>query len=257
MSIRHITLIGSGNVATALGKAFRHAGLQIDAVYSRSPDHAATLARELETFATDRLDKLPRDSDLYLLAVKDEAIADVSAALETKGMVVHTSGSTPMKVLDRHQAYGVLYGLQTFSRQVSISLADVPFLVEASSGKAESELLALASSLSKITLAASTVQRQALHVAAVFANNFTNHLLTLSQRLLDEQHLDFGLLEPLIRQTISNALDKSPAEVQTGPALRRDNLTIERHLRALKDHPGLEKIYRVITESIQQFHPKS
>ena len=257
MSIQSIVILGSGNVATALGMSLKEAGLNIACVYSRSLAHAKELGDELQVAFTDRLQAIPADADLYILAVKDEAIGNVSEQLNVNGLVVHVSGNTSISVLNKHKRSGVLYALQTFNKKIRPDLSKVPFLVEALLSEDESALTALARKLSSTVMPATSRQRQGLHVAAVFANNFTNHLLVISRQIMDKNRLPFDLLKPLIRQTIDNALINDPATVQTGPAIRHDQQTIQSHIQLLEADPDAEKIYRLITESIQKFHPEN
>ncbi|MES2691071.1 MAG: Rossmann-like and DUF2520 domain-containing protein [Bacteroidota bacterium] len=256
MSIQSIVILGSGNVATVLGMALKEAGLTIACVYSRNMAHAKTLANQLQTAFTNQLHAIPPGADLYILAVKDEALSEISGELSVNGIVSHTSGATPLNVLKKHKRAGVFYPLQTFNKNTGTDLLQVPFLIESSSPGDEIVLLELAKKLSNTAIPATSQQRQGLHVAAVFANNFTNHLLVVSKQIMDASGLPFELLKPLIQQTINNALANDPATVQTGPAMRYDHQTIQSHLQLLGTNPDAEKIYRLITESIQRFHPE-
>lgn len=240
-----------------MGMALKEAGLNIACVYSRNLIHAKELASELQAVFTDQLQDIPADADLYILAVKDEAIENVSAQLNVNGLVVHVSGNTSISALKKHKRSGVLYALQTFNKKIRPDLSKVPFLIEALSNGDENALTDLAKKLSSTVIPATSRQRQGLHVAAVFANNFTNHLLAISRQIMDKNELPFDLLKPLIRQTIDNALENDPATVQTGPAIRHDQQTIQSHLGLLGTDPDAEKIYRLITESIQKFHPEN
>lgn len=256
MSIQSVVIIGSGNVATVLGTALKQAGLSISCVYSRNPDHADELGTKLQAPFTNSIGRIPSDADLYIVAIKDEAIETVSAQLNVSGLIVHTSGGTPLSALSVHKRAGVFYMLQTFSKHTQPDFKQIPFLIEAMQAGDENLLLDLAKKIGHTVMPATSEQRQHLHVAAVFANNFTNHLLALARQITTQHQLPFSLLNPLILQTISNALEKDPASVQTGPAIRHDENTIQRHLSLLEEQPELKKIYRLITESIQQFHSK-
>lgn len=258
MDLQSVVIIGSGNVATLLGMAFLQAGLRIEAVYSRHAANAEVLAGKLHTQAVAQLHDLPRNAGLYLVAVKDEAIADVAQQLgQVNGLVVHTSGSTPLSVLSRHKRHGVFYALQTFNKNNPVELTSVPFLIEASSETDQQLLMKLASLFSNNVQAATTAQRQALHVAAVFANNFTNHLYAVSKALLDEQQLPFDLLKPLIERTVDNALQGDPAALQTGPAIRNDRNILGLHLQLLEKHPRWREVYEVISRSIASMPGKN
>lgn len=256
MSIQSIVILGSGNVATVLGKALKEAGLNISCIYSRNINHAKLLGGVLQAAYTSQANDVPSDANLYILAVKDEAIETISQQLNVKGLVIHVSGNTSMAVLKKHKRSGVLYALQTFNKNTDPDFSKIPFLVEALSAEDEGLLSELAHKLSSNVVPATSEQRQALHVAAVFANNFTNHLFVIARQIMDNNGLPFGLLQPLIQQTVKNALTNNSAAMQTGPAIRFDHQTIQSHLMLLKENPDAEKIYRLITESIQKFHPE-
>jgi predicted short-subunit dehydrogenase-like oxidoreductase (DUF2520 family) len=249
--INSIIIIGSGNVATAMGIAFAQLGLHIQGVYSPTNEHVAKLASRLHTNCYKAINELPKDADLYLLAVKDEAIEMVSRQLVVDGLVVHVSGSTPLMALSSQKRYGVFYALQTFTKSNQPDFTNIPFLVEANNEPDAALLLALAGKLSTQVSMASTQQRQALHVAAVFANNFTNYLAVLAKQLLEQHHLPYELLKPLLLQTATNATQNNPELVQTGPAIRGDERTIHIHEQLLKDYPEWLTIYQLFTKSIQ------
>lgn len=251
MAINNVVIIGSGNVATCMGNAFAQLGLFIQGVYSPTAAHAAVLANKLQTVCYSAINAIPPDADLYLLAVKDEAVELVSNQLAVNGLVVHTSGSTPIQALSSQNRQGVFYALQTFTQNSQPDFANIPFLIEANNQPDEALLLQLAGKLSAHVSVASTPQRQALHVAAVFANNFTNHLAVLAKQLLEQHHLPYDLLKPLILQTAINITQNNPELVQTGPAIRGDERTIHIHEQLLKDYPEWLTIYQLFTKSIQ------
>jgi predicted short-subunit dehydrogenase-like oxidoreductase (DUF2520 family) len=256
--MQSVVIIGSGNVATSLGMAFIQAGIRVEAVYSRNTTHAETLAAKLGTQAVKQLNDLPANAGLYLVAVKDEAIEAVAQQLKpVNGIVAHTSGSTPLSVLSMHKRCGVFYGLQTFSKNNPPELSQVPFLIEAAAEQDLQLLMQLASIFSSNVQAATTPQRQALHVAAVFANNFTNHLYVVSEALLDEHGLSFDLLKPLILKTADNILKGHPANYQTGPAVRNDRNILSLHLQLLNQHPQWREIYEVMSRSIASLQGKN
>jgi predicted short-subunit dehydrogenase-like oxidoreductase (DUF2520 family) len=220
-------------------------------VYDRKPEKAKALAAELSAAPLSDIRNIIEDADLYLLCVSDAAIAEVGAQLHyARGIVAHTSGSVRMDALAGNENIGVFYPLQTFTTGVPVDLNEVPFLCEGNSSQAESALMALALELSTKVYAISSDQREKLHVAAVFANNFTNHLLAKAHQICEENHIPFSVLHPLILETARKATEGNPQESQTGPAQRGDAVTIEKHLDQLPD-PKLQALYKLLTQSIQ------
>lgn len=250
-----IALLGSGNVATHLGRALYAAGEEIVQVWSRNPAHAEVLARELHAPAVSDPGAVTTEADLYIVSVNDDAIVSVASRLPVHDrLVVHTSGSTGMDVLrDASDRIGVLYPLQTFSKARPVDFSGVPLAIEGNSEEDRRILNDLARKISGHVLEMDSRQRQALHVAAVFACNFTNHLYALAAGILERNQLDFGLLRPLIRETSEKVQTFMPPEVQTGPAVRGDEETMNRHLEFLRAHPELEKLYRDLSQSIVNF----
>ncbi|SHJ84258.1 Predicted oxidoreductase, contains short-chain dehydrogenase (SDR) and DUF2520 domains [Hymenobacter daecheongensis DSM 21074] len=252
-----IVLLGAGRVAAHLGPALWRAGHHVAHVWSRTAASAAALAAQIPGAAPvsgQPLHTLPL-ADVYIVAVPDAAVAAVLAiaGLPAGALVVHTAGALPLAVFEGQPALrgGVFYPLQTFSPGRAIDWATVPLCVEAAHPTDETTLLALAHSLSKMVYVVATPQRQALHVAAVFASNFTNHLLGISHALTREARLPFDLLLPLVRETVEKALLHPPFTVQTGPAVRHDAGTLALHRAALAAHPAWQAVYNELTASIQ------
>ena len=250
-----IVLLGSGNVATHLGLALvggRHRILQ---VYSPTKAHAESLADRLQADAVDSLADVTA-ADCYIIAVKDDAIGTVAAQLPSslRGIVVHTAGSVALDVLIAHPKRGVLYPVQTFSKAKAVDFSVVPLALEASDEAAYAQLARLANSLSVRVFSCDSRQRLALHVAAVFACNFTNHLYAIGAAVLREYALDFDLIRPLILETDEKVMEHQPEDAQTGPAVRHDTGTIQKHLAALSDRPDLAALYRLISDHIS--HPR-
>lgn len=250
-----ITLIGSGNVATQLGRALQGAGENIIQVWSRSIDNASALARELQATPVADLSDLAPDADLYIISVNDDAISSVASSLRVDNrLVVHTSGSTAMEALGQvSQQLGVLYPLQTFTKSKPVNFRQVPLAIEGTNEAVLSTLRGLAQKLSEKVVVMDSVQRQALHVAAVFACNFTNHLYALAAQLLHDNNLEFDLLRPLIKETADKVQEFLPAEVQTGPAIRGDQQTMSKHLELLKQDEKLRQLYLELSQSIVNF----
>src|SRR5690606_12905700 len=195
----NIVVIGSGNIATHLGRAFVQAGHRIVQVYSRNRANACALASLLIAEPTDDFSQIKPDADLYLLAVSDRAIIPLSRELPlVQGLVVHCSGATPLHVLDRFANYGVIYPPQSFSKNVTIQLSEIPFGIEGNSSFTYGVLHQLMLAISSSSFACDTQQRLALHIAAVFANNFTNALYQISYDILTANGLPFHLLYPIL-----------------------------------------------------------
>jgi predicted short-subunit dehydrogenase-like oxidoreductase (DUF2520 family) len=250
-----IVCLGSGNVATHLAAAFYKAGMEIVQVWSRDINHAAELARTVKADAIDNLEQVDTTADLYLIAVKDDAIGKIALSLQAiKGLVVHTSGATSIDVLQGFSQYGVLYPLQTFSKHKDLNLSDAPFCLEASSEQAYVLLEQAAKTIGSAIYKIDSAERKVLHVAAVFACNFTNHLYQLANTILSANNLQFDILKPLIMETALKVQHNVPVEVQTGPAVRNDEQTMNNHLDLLKGLPELQEIYETLSNSIKKTH---
>ncbi|MGK6351966.1 Rossmann-like and DUF2520 domain-containing protein [Parapedobacter sp. DT-150] len=247
-----VVLLGSGHVATHLGKALAEAGHRIVQVYSQTLAHAAALAANVNAEAIGDLASLAADADLYIIAVKDDAIEQVAAQLPSslEGIVVHTAGSVDMNVLAAQAHYGVLYPVQTFSKAKAVDFSTIPIAVEAADGDTHTRLSKLASSLSSRVFPCDSKQRLSLHVAAVFACNFTNHFYAIGAKILQEHQLDFDLIRPLILETAEKVMVHQPTDVQTGPAVRNDAETMAKHLKLLEGRPQLREIYRKLSREI-------
>lgn len=249
-----IVIIGSGNVASVLGRKFREAGHKILQVYSRNASAASKLAYEWDTDSTNYISLINKNADLYIIAVPDNAIATLAAELRFPGkIVVHTAASVPKEILSAISAqYGVFYPLQSLTKEMNL-LPEIPIFFEGSDEITSKKLEALARSISPDNITeAGEEARLKLHVAAVVVNNFVNHLYVLAEEYCKREGLDFRQLIPLINETAFKVKDKSPSECQTGPAIRHDSDTIHKHLELLKNHPRLKNIYILMTESIQQ-----
>jgi len=246
-----ISIIGAGNVATQLALALRRVGHTIVQIGNRSNDAGQELAKTVGATFTSNLKAL-EDADIYIIAVKDDAIADVASQLHLGGKIlVHTSGTKTSEILSfATQNFGVFYPLQTMTKQTKIDFTDIPILIEGNNAPTIKVLDVLAKSLSKNIHTVDEQQRQWVHVAAVFANNFTNHMFSISEKLLVEHGLSLDILKPLIIRSVENLQNASPADIQTGPAARGDSLTIERHVELLANHNRLQKIYEILTASI-------
>ena len=254
-----IVLLGSGNVATHLGRSFKMAGQDIVQVYSRDPQNAHQLADSLGADTVENLSDITKNADLYIIAVKDDAIRRVALTLSLSDqLVIHTSGSTDLNVLDGvSERTGVFYPLQTFSKLKAIDFRQIPITIEGNSEEVTSTLRGIADRLSEKVIELNSIQRQTLHTAAVFACNFTNHMYTLAAELLKTQNLDFDLLRPLIAETAFKIQLNDPADMQTGPAVREDFNTLDKQ-KELLDHDGsVRELFEKISQSIINYHKQS
>lgn len=258
--IKKIVLIGSGNVAWHLGRALYEADMIILQVYSRQLPAARKLARQIKAAAVNQVEKINPSADLYLFAITDTAIQSVAKTLaaqrsvDKQAIFAHTSGATPMDIFKgTSKRYGIFYPLQTFSSSRTVDMATVPFCINGNYQLVKKKLTGLARKLSPTVTLLSDNQRAQLHVAAVFANNFTNHLFTISQQLLNEHDLPFDLLRPLILETAHKVQHQSPAVMQTGPARRNDQPTIDRHLHLLSKHKAYQDLYKQLSALIKNY----
>lgn len=248
-----IVIIGSGNVAAVLGRKFRSAGHSIVQIFSRNASAASALAYEWDTESANYRTLINPDADVYLVAVSDDAIGEVITDLRLPGKVVaHTAASVSKDILKKvSEHYGVFYPLQSIREQVSV-IPELPIFVDGSDAITKSRLQALAQSISPgIVSEATDEQRMKLHVAAVVVSNFTNHLYSLALDYCRKEGLDFQQLIPLINETATRIRSMSPRDAQTGPAVRHDTETIQKHLELLKGHPQLKNIYILLTKSLQ------
>ena len=247
-----ITIIGSGNVATHLAAAFKNAGHAIVQVYSRDMHNASLLAYHVKAEPIDNLEQINSETDLFVIAVKDDAIEPIAADLvQYNKLIVHTSGATSLQTLQKHtQNAGVFYPLQTFSKTRELNFNAVPLCIEGTDDKITSTLNELAYTVSQNVYRVNSEQRKTLHLAAVFACNFPNYLYHVSQQLLAEKQLPFDLLRPLILETAEKIQELLPANVQTGPAVRNDEKTMTSHLDQLGENPDLQDIYKLLSQGI-------
>lgn len=248
------TVIGSGNVAQHLIQAFLKSDtIELQQVFSRQKESVSHLVDDSK-IATNWQQLL--ESDIYIIAVSDSAIAEVSSNLPFKNrFVVHTSGSVPLEELDSKNRRGVFYPLQTFSKDKEVDFSKIPICLESEIDDDYTTLEDLAEAIRAKHYLISSNQRKSLHVAAVFVNNFTNHLYQIGKEICAEHQLPFEILKPLIAETAEKIQHLSPLEAQTGPAKRNDQNTIQAHLALLTNNMQKE-IYKILTQSIQQSNVK-
>jgi predicted short-subunit dehydrogenase-like oxidoreductase (DUF2520 family) len=250
-----VSFVGSGNLAWHLAPALDNVGYPVREVYSKNPKHAAALVGRLyEAHVNISLDFSASASRIFIISVSDDAIQEVAQkiVLPDDAIVVHTSGSQPLSVLDDtgSQNMGVFYPLQTFSKAKKVDFKSTPIFVESESSDVEKVLMKMAKALSGKVKRISSEERKALHVAAVFASNFSNHMLTIAKEITKQNDLDFDVLKPLIAETLNKSLEIGPEKSQTGPAVRGDFEILERHMEFLKENPELAEIYKVVSQHI-------
>ena len=250
--MKNIILVGSGNVATHLGIALQNCNYKIVQVYSRSIENAKKLAQKLNTNFTNDLTQL-KTADLIIVSVNDDAISTVLSKLKNTA-IVHTSGSIGIDVFEPNFSdFGVFYPLQTFNKDIELTISEIPFCIEGNSKTFEKELIEIAKNLSSNVITMNSTQRKQLHIAAVFACNFSNHMYSIADDLLTEKDIDFKILLPLIKQTIAKLNTNKPKAVQTGPAKRKDIKIIQEHINLIQQE-DIKELYQKMSNSIIKTH---
>lgn len=247
-----IVIIGAGNVASVLGRLIKNAGHDILQVMSRKAERAAMLGDELGCAHTHNIKLISLQADLYLVAVSDYALNEIYESFNVgEKIIVHTAGSVSKDILAKVSLnYGVLYPLQSLRLENRHLHQDIPILVDGNSPANIDMIKKLALTISSSVENATDEQRMKLHVAAVFVSNFSNHMYALAAEYCFKSGLNFKMLQPLIEETALRLRDHSPAEMQTGPAIRKDIITLDKHLRELSAYPKMRNIYLKITDSI-------
>ena len=247
-----VVLIGTGNVAKQLFDVFsKNSLVQINQVVGRNMEALKNFGSAiLNIKKTDEIE----DADIFIIAVSDSSIAAISKKLEAKqGLVVHTSGSVPLQVLSKNKNSGVFYPLQTFSKDRMVDFESIPICIESKQNENVILLKKLGKAISKKVYEITSEQRKSLHLAAVFANNFTNHMYHLANEICEANGVPFEILKPLIKETATKIDTLSPIDAQTGPAKRNDETTLMTHLSQL-DNETHKKVYQILTESIKTTH---
>lgn len=250
-----VAILGAGNVAWHLAPALENAGHVITEVYARDLNKAELIIDRLYAAeAKDELDFSGSEAEIFILAVKDAAIPELAdeIILPENSILIHTSGSVTLSALSYSSATysGIFYPLQSFTIGREIDFSEVPFLLESEDEETFQKLKKLAKSLSHLIYKVNSKDRKALHIAAVFASNFSNHMIRISEEIMGRQGLDYEMLKPLIIETISKSLQLGAKASQTGPAIREDYETLEDHHRFLSYNEGLAEIYRLISQDI-------
>ncbi|MEN9441904.1 MAG: hypothetical protein RLZ33_1981 [Bacteroidota bacterium] len=244
--IQTISIIGTGNVAFHLGNSFFDQGIIISSVFGRNQREAEAFANQWKSKSVDHISEL--EADLILVCVSDDAISSIIQQLSTSQKIAYTSGSIELSSFMNHENVGVFYPLQTFSKNKELNLNEVPFLIEGKTPELSQELFDLAWNLSSKVSFANSSDRKKYHLAAVWVNNFTNHLAFQSKAIIDKHELNWDYLLPLLKETTAKLLTLDPYDAQTGPARRNDQTVISAHADMLE---GIQKeLYLLLSKSI-------
>ncbi|OEK02518.1 glycerol-3-phosphate dehydrogenase [Roseivirga sp. 4D4] len=259
MKSQRIGILGTGNVAWQLARTLENGGHVIRHIYDRDITKAEKFAMDYFNASTgDSLDLSGVDANLFLMAISDDSIEEVAQQLKLpqNATLVHTSGTIPLNALGYAQTHniGVFYPLQTFSKGKSTDLTDIPICIEGESQETIELLRAIGNSISHSVHVLNSNQRKVIHLSAVFACNFTNHMFTISKGILDSNDLDFDLLKPLIAETLNKSFDIGPDNAQTGPAIRGDMETLDKQFESLSNDPNVAEIYRMISQNIIDYY---
>lgn len=255
MRNKRIVLIGAGNVAHHLAPALLKSGLNLCQIYSRTIESARELGMKTGISYTADISTVYPDCDIYIFCVSDSMLLTVfnSLRIRKEAIILHTSGSLPMNIFkDGALNYGVLYPVQTFTKKRDLNFSEIPLCLEASSASVMKEMKAMAQALSEHVREIGSEKRKCLHLAAVFANNFTNHLYGIAGKILEEEELDFDMLRPLIFETAHKVMLLTPEGAQTGPARRGDDGIISAHKVMLKDNKKWHDLYTQLSDSIKE-----
>ena len=251
-----IVFIGAGNVATHLAWALKYQGHDIVQIYSRTKPSAQKLALKINTEFCTSLEQL-KEADMYIYAVADNALKSVIERIDfSSGMHIHTAGSVDIAIFEnKFYNYGVLYPLQTFSKEKDVDFSVIPIFVEGNNEATTNVLLSIANNLSTKTYKATSNERIRLHIAAVFACNFTNFFYTIASELVQKSNIPFEILEPLIAETASKIKTLTPYDAQTGPARRNDEVTMNKQYDMIEDE-NQKLIYKFISDCITNKYKK-
>ena len=250
---KNVVFIGAGNVATHLSQAMKNAGYSILQVYGHSKNNAASLADKLDCSYTTDTENICTDADVYVFSLKDDILSDVIENVPPNdGLWIHTAGSISIDIFQGYtKRFGVIYPLQTLSKQRKTDFSKIPLLIEGNKKNSEKDICDIAGKLSGNITLISSEKRKFLHLAAVFACNFSNHMYTLAAQILEKQGIDRHILQPLIDETANKIHTMTPLDAQTGPAIRYDRNVIERHISMLEDN-DIRELYKTISDSIHK-----
>jgi predicted short-subunit dehydrogenase-like oxidoreductase (DUF2520 family) len=249
-----VIIIGAGNMAWHLGYNFLANGVNVAAICSRTESRGKALAESLGAVYSTAYIDIGRKADLVILAVSDDEIENVASSLGflSSEILIHTAGAVSIDVLSsRAVFYGVIYPLQTLTAGRKLDFRNIPLMIEASNQNVYEKLVKFSARLSDRVYEMSSEDRMILHLSAVISSNFSNHLLSLSEKILQDHGISFSLLKPLLEETVSKAFEAGPALSQTGPAVRGNRKVIEKHLLLLEKYPEIAPLYKILSESIK------
>jgi predicted short-subunit dehydrogenase-like oxidoreductase (DUF2520 family) len=254
--MKNVVMLGAGNVATHLATTLQKNGYRISQVYSRTSASAENLAKKLKTTFTTEINKIDKTADIFIYCVSDNALETVVQQFDhSEGLHLHTAGSISVDIFkNKRRNYGVLYPLQTFSKQKEIDFSSVPLFLEANSSENMSEIRLIAGKLSNKVYEISSEERMKMHISAVFACNFSNYLYQIASDLLGESHLPFDLMIPLIEETVAKLKSLTPYQAQTGPAVRNDRNVVNKHVKALEYDSEKQLVYQLLSDLIIKKH---
>ncbi|TKK70812.1 DUF2520 domain-containing protein [Ilyomonas limi] len=251
-----IVIVGTGNVAQVLGKMLSKANHTILQVFGRNQQSLNECAAILQAMPITGFNQINTEAEVCIIATSDSAIAAIAAQLHLPNtIIVHTSGGISINVLQKHKQYGVMYPLQSLRKELPY-LPEVPLFVDGNNEEIIATITALAKTIAAEVHWAGDAERLKLHIAAVFCSNFINHLFALANQFCNSEHLHFNYLRPLIHETVHRMQFEAPENLQTGPAVRNDETTIQRHLQVLQSYPLLANVYEVLTLSIKNWQVK-
>ena len=248
-----VVIIGTGNVAEVLAKLIvqQHELLMFT---GRNEERLQQLAEKFNTGYTTSYKNINQDADIYILSVSDHAVEEVitKIIIPKDKIIVHTTGSVSINALKfLSDNYGVLYPLQSIRKDTE-KIPEIPFFIDANNSTTKNIIKAFAKTLSPLVSEADDEQRIKLHIAAVFVSNFANYLYTAANDFCEKENIPFHYLTPLMKETVGRLQNQKPENVMTGPAVRKDENTIQKHLQLLQSHPEIKEVYEFLTEKIQE-----
>lgn len=248
-----IALIGTGNLAWHLVKATQGTLVQWTGVWSRNLNHLESFCKEWNLPMLTSINHIDDSTDLIILAITDDAISSIDHLIPQQFTVVHTAGAVSIDQLHR-PSRGVIWTLQTLRKNQMVRLGDAPFFIESTNEETQNKIEHFLNFFGAKAHHSSSESRSKIHLAAVFANNFSNHLFTLANEILKKENIPFDVLLPILTVQIEKLKTKDSKDIQTGPAFRNDQFTISKHLELLKDSPELSEVYACLTEAIIKFY---
>lgn len=253
MNSYRVVIIGAGNVAYHLIRSITSSGNKLVQIFNRTLSHVQAVS---QTNITGNIHALTPDADIYIICVKDIAIADIASQIDLGDkLIVHTSGNRSMDLLKNCSTnYGVFYPIQSFTKNIPINFKQIPLVIEANNHEAQEMLVNFSRTISNHVILMNEEDRQKLNIAGVFVNNFTNYIYSLAYDYLKNENIDFTILQPLIQNTVDKLQLGNPREMQTGPAVRNDKDTIASHLSLLEKYPQLRDIYQEVSDSIINYY---